>query len=501
MIEKIRKHWETNPLLLIMLTAAIFRLLAAIFSKGYAMSDDHFVIIHIAQRWLDGYNDWFDKDHPSGFSLVYPGLHYILFYLLKLIGIMDPQIKMTIVRLLHAAYSLLIVYYGYQITLRLSDQKTARQAGIFLALFWLLPFMSVRNLVEMVCIPPMMTGFYLGLSADDKKRPVYWLISGLLFGFAFAIRYQTILITGGIVLVLLGQQKWRPFLLYSAGVLTGMFMLQGLVDWIAWGFPFAAFLQYAGYNIDYRYEYITGPWYRYLLTILGVLIPPVSIYLFFGFLKSWKKYALLFWPVLVFLVFHSYFPNKQERFILPVLPFLVILGFAGWQIFLEKSDFLKRHPKILKGSWIWYWIINTILLLVLTFTYSKRSMVEPLTYLSAKPDLKALIIEYPADNMPWFPRFYLEPKVPVYRFSKDITVETFRTKVREAAGDFPNYIYFYGIEQLKDRVRQMEMIFGINLIFEKEISPSNIDWILHVLNPRHNKNHSGFIYRVSKTDE
>jgi hypothetical protein len=41
---------------------------------------------------------------------------------------------------------------------------------------------------------------------------VYWLISGVLFGFAFAIRYQTILITGGIALVLLGQQKWRPFL-------------------------------------------------------------------------------------------------------------------------------------------------------------------------------------------------------------------------------------------------------------------------------------------------
>ena len=177
MIDKIRKQWETNPLPLIMAAAIIFRLLAVIFSKGYAMSDDHFVIIRIAQRWLDGYNDWFNKDHPSGFSLVYPGLHYILFYFLKLISITDPQVKMFIVRFLHAAYSLLIVYYGYQITIKLGNQKTAKHVGLFLALYWLLPFMSVRNLVEVVCIPPMMIGFYLGLKSDEKNQLKLWSTS------------------------------------------------------------------------------------------------------------------------------------------------------------------------------------------------------------------------------------------------------------------------------------------------------------------------------------
>jgi len=39
-------------------------------------------------------------------------------------------------------------------------------------------------------------------------------------------------------------------------------------------------------------------------------------------------------------------------------------------------------------------------------------------------------------------------------------------------------------------------MFGINLILEKEIEPSNIDWILHVMNPRHNKNQTGYIYHL-----
>ena len=500
MIVKFRNQWKTNPLPVILIAALVFRLLAAIFSKGYAMSDDHFVIIRIAQRWLDGYHDWFDTGHPSGFSLVYPGLHFILFYLLKILGVTDPQIKMLIVRLLHALYSMLIVIFGYLITLKLRDLKTAKTVGIFLALFWLLPFMSVRNLVEMVCIPPMMAGFYLLLLAEEKNRPAYWWIGGFLFGFAFAIRFQTLLITGSLACIYLVEKKWRPFTYFSGGTALGLLLIQGLVDLIAWGYPFASFLQYTVYNIDYRYAYIIGPWYRYILTILGVLIPPISFYLLFGFFNTWKKYALLFWPVLIFLIFHSYFPNKQERFILPILPFMIILGLIGWNKFLENSSFWQKHTKLLKGTWIWFWSVNTALLLVLTFTYSKKTMVEPLTYLSAKPDLNALIIEYPGDNMPWFPRFYLKADIPVYRFSKDISAAEFKKKVNKSAGGFPHYFYFYGNEQLQERIQKMENMFSIHLELEKEIDPSNIDWLLHAMNPRNNKNQTGYIYRVVKTD-
>ena len=96
MLKSLREFWQENQILSIMLLAIVFRLLAAIFAKGYAMNDDHFVVIHVAQRWIDGFNDWFDKDHPSGFSLVYTGLHYILFYILKMAGITDPKKEICI---------------------------------------------------------------------------------------------------------------------------------------------------------------------------------------------------------------------------------------------------------------------------------------------------------------------------------------------------------------------------------------------------------------------
>jgi len=275
------------------------------------MSDDHFVVIHVAQRWVDGYDNWFNSDKASHFSLVYTGLHYLFFSVLKKIGITDPQLKMFLVRFIHAFYSLLIVIYGYLITLKLSDNKIAKRVGIFLALFWFMPFMSVRNLGEIVCIPPILIGYYILLLAEEKNKIKLWMMAGIIFGLAFAIRYQTLIIPGSIGLLFIFQKKWNSLIFFATGVLIGMFCLQGIVDWIAWGYPFASFYQYVLYNLDHRYDYVVGPWYRYILIILGVLIPPVSIFLLQGVGRMWKRLVILTFPLFIFFLVHSFLPNKQ----------------------------------------------------------------------------------------------------------------------------------------------------------------------------------------------
>lgn len=497
MIQRLKSTWETRPLIIILILAAIFRILAAIFSKGYAMSDDHFVVIHVAQRWLEGYDNWFNEGHPVGFSLVYPGLHYIFFYLLKYIGITDPQTKMMLVRLIHAFYSLLIVLFGYLITLKLDSLKTAKQVGLILAVFWILPFMSVRNLIEVVCIPPLIIGFYLIISAIDKQNYKYLLWAGISFGIAFAFRYQTLIFTGSVGLILLFQKEWKNFIHFSSGTILSLFLVQGLVDWIAWGYPFAGFHYYIIHNISHRFSYIIGPWYQYLLLILGMFIPPVSFFLLFGFVKTWKKYAILFWPTFLFLIFHSYFPNKQERFILPLLPFIIILGIVGWNRYLRESDFWANKKKWLRVSWIFFGIVNGILLLILTFTYPKKTRIEPLVYLSHKNDVTGIIIEYNKKNMPWFPRFYLAKKIPVLRFYPEKTVPEFKEELAMQKNNLPNYVFFYGNDALDERIKKLENLLEVKLIFERRINPGLIDEILFLLNPKHNLNLTSFIYKIS----
>src|SRR5437868_11007577 len=113
MKEAIKKYWDEKPLALIMALAVFFRLLASIFSKGFGWHDDHFLVIEAAQSWVDGtdYNRWLPingNTTPSGHSFFYPGLHFIIFSILKWIGMSEPQSKMYIVRFFHALLSLII---------------------------------------------------------------------------------------------------------------------------------------------------------------------------------------------------------------------------------------------------------------------------------------------------------------------------------------------------------------------------------------------------------
>ncbi|MBL7899477.1 MAG: hypothetical protein JNJ99_13140, partial [Crocinitomicaceae bacterium] len=44
----------------ILIAALVIRIIAAIFSQGYGMHDDHFLVIEASSSWVDGYdyNHW-----------------------------------------------------------------------------------------------------------------------------------------------------------------------------------------------------------------------------------------------------------------------------------------------------------------------------------------------------------------------------------------------------------------------------------------------------------
>ena len=175
MIRAIRRYWDENPLAVILILGIFFRLLAVIFARGWGMIDDHFLVIESAQSWVDGsdYNDWLPgsphNQGPTGHSFFYPGLHYLLFSFFRSVHLEDPQIKMLIVRFLNASWSLLTIYFGYKITERLSDEKSARLVGLLLALFWFMPWISVRNLVEVTCIPFLILSVWFIISRESQQ--------------------------------------------------------------------------------------------------------------------------------------------------------------------------------------------------------------------------------------------------------------------------------------------------------------------------------------------
>jgi hypothetical protein len=494
-MKSIRTLWVEQPLMIIMVAAIVSRMVAVIFARGYGMIDDHFLVLEWAQHWLDG--ETIPRSHPAGHSIVYPGLHYLLLLGFKRIGFHDPDFIMYVVRFLHAAFSLVTVYFGYKCLSGRTDKNIAALAGLLLAVLWIFPFMSVRNLIEMVCIPFLTVAVFYALKYEDSRTWISPLLAGIFCGLAFVFRYQVITFTAGMCLVFIWRKEIAGALLLTAGFLLSSFIIQGVTDWVAYGYPYASFISYFFYNKSNAYNYTTSPFYTYFFTIMGVLIPPTSLLLMYGFCRTWKRWAVVFWPTMLFLAFHSIFPNKQERFILPVLPFIVMLCITGWQEYAARSTFWNRHEKLHGGLWKWFWAINIILLIVASTTYSKRSRVEAMNVLHRQGDVQAILMESPDKSIPSPPLFYLGKKAPVYFLTRRISVDSLWKQIDRTCIK-PNYIIMVTDKNVRERKEILSGLFG-ELEYTALIMPSMIDRLLHWLNPRYNRNEQCTIFRVRKS--
>jgi hypothetical protein len=497
--------WEEKPLVLILVIAVLFRLIAAIFAKGWGMLDDHFLVIEPAQSWVDGedYNDWLPgsprNTGPTGHNFFYPGLHYLLFSLFRFIHLEDPQVKMFFVRIIHAGWSLLTVYLGYKIAKKAGNDKSARLTGLLLAILWFMPWLSVRNLIEIVCIPFLMLAIWQIINNPEKRNQfMVFLIAGLFLGMAFIIRIQTSFFSIGLGLAILIQGKWKELGGLILGSLIPPVIIHGTIDLFIWGRPFAEVIGYVTGNIIDATSYVNMPWYNYFLVIFGILLPPVSFFLFYGYFKNLRKHLIIFLPVAIFFIFHSCFPNKQERFILPIIPLIIILGTIGWNDLVSRSSFWKKRRRLLNGCWIFFWSVNIILLILVSVVYSKKARVETMTYLSKYQGIHCFLVADEGNSPELFPCFYLKQWPHIY----DELLPGENTDsliIRASKAPFfkqPRFILFSAEKDLSKQVIKARKSFPF-IVYETTIEPGFMDRFIRWLNPV-NKNRTVYIYRNTR---
>ena len=536
-MKAINKIIEIYPYTFVMLLALILRLIAAIFSQGYGMHDDHFLVIEASQSWVDGfdYNSWLPWNQidpkPEGHSFFYVGIHYLILSVFKFLGVNSPVIKMLIIRILHALFSLITVSLSYKITEKLSNRKTAFQVGMLMAALWFMPFFSVRNLVEIVSIPFLLAGIFLIVKLEydfkmknqSQRQYNVVLIAGLIMGIAFSVRYQTLLFIGGTGIVFMIQKKWREMLIFGIGAFISIGVLQSITDYFIWGYPFAEFIEYVRYNIDNRYSYLTGDWYMYILTLLGFFLFPLGLFLLFGYFRVWRKHLLIFLPSFIFLAFHSYFPNKQERFIFTIMPFVIILGIIGWNEWIEKSGVWQ---KISKYGMILFWISNVLLLGFGITAYSKKARIEAMKYMS-KYEVSDFLVECTGNGkIVQMPQFYMGQWANEYimKSTKNLNPEIYKITISEdtlkkiyineailalknvnvqqnskqynKSQDFQSidFVIFISEDNLQMRVDLMKTIFP-ELKFEYKAKHGLIDIVIQYLNPV-NKNQDILVYKT-----
>jgi hypothetical protein len=281
-----------------------------------------------------------------------------------------------------------------------------------------------------------------------------------------------------------------------AGFLLTTVVIQCGADIFAWGYPFASFEEYMRYNATHGYDYTTGPVYNYFLLVLGAFIPPMSFLLLYGFFKNWKKTLMILLPVIVFFISHSLFPKKQERFIFPVVPLILLLSIVGWEEFVKGSLFWSRHRIALKALWAWFWAINFILLIPFTMYYSKESRVEAMYTLYEKP-ISGIVMVGGKLGVPQPPMFYAGVyPIPIYYINDDTQLTPLKTELDNRTFH-PNYIIFFSREDIVQRVQNVESILKLKFTLMRQIEPSFLDDMFYRLNPRNNKNETTFVFKIN----
>jgi len=484
----------------ILLIAVVLRLLAAFFGQGYLFHDDHFFVAELAWNWKEGVPDWLSRGAPetSVLSLLYPGFHYLLFIVLEYFGLTEPNGVMLVVRLLHGIFSLLTVYYAYLLTRRLTgNEDLARITGFLFAIFWLFPLLSVHNVKEFVCIPFLLMGSYFISAAPLRFRDL--ALGALFFSLAVCLRIQTVWIPFGIGLGLLLQRSdLKNGVVFGILFLAGFFLTQGLFDSLYYGDPLHSTVAYLLYNTSSANisQYPTGPSYQYLGTVTAAVLGPPVLLFGWGYVRSFRlsrPALMLFIGSLLFFIYHSFYPGKQERFILPFLPFFLLLGTIGFHDYYQNSRrrWLRKLTRVLV---IWFMFINLAGLAVLTFSYSKRSRVEAMNYLREKGDVTNIIIESPG-RPPFLPLFYLQKDLKYFPLGASDDINQFRAHMNSSRLPQPNYLIMAGDRDLEKRLGRIRSIYP-GLQHEADIGPGLLDNIAYRLNPAHNVNEVWKIYRL-----
>ncbi|MBZ0263203.1 glycosyltransferase family 39 protein [bacterium] len=496
-IDSIRKYTRAHPLATLLIIAAFLRLLAVIFAKGFMASDDHFVVIRPAWDWLNGIPTWFSDDTPVARGVIYQYSIFVMMWVLKLFGITDPEVVMYVNRFLHAVFSLSIVWMVYRGLKFFADDRAAWYGGLLNSIYFLIPFFAVRNLVEVMAQPFLLGGLLLlEYEVRERKKAQYAFYAGILLGIAFMIRIQTAVCPAMVFVVLIVMRRWVHLLWFSAGGLL-MVLLQGTIDYLSFGMFLSSVLYSLGYQAEIVHSFVTNPWYTYILLLLGAFIPPFSFLIFPWIAKTAKRLPILFYSTLFFFAVHSFIPQKQERFILPIFPLLIFLLAAGWAY----SSW--RDKKWVRGLWKYVIVMNIILLPLGIFNYSQKARVAPLVSLAHSENVGE-VIAVTIENPIWLPHFYAQkPRSEFFYVFKQNDFDKLETKLKDM--DTTNSIeYTHAIifshknpEQYKQR---LEGMVG-SLELQKHIGPSLADWILHKLNPKFNHSKESWIYRVNRNRE
>ncbi len=508
----------------VLLAAAVVRLIAAIFSEGYIMSDDHFLAVEPVSSWVHGenYHNWYpnaynETDHAQPFSYAYYFLNFVILKFCALIGIANPFIQAFVLRLAHAILSLWGVYLFVKFAERLISSVTWRIYAIW---FWVfggvVTVFSVHQLVETACIPFVLLAYLYVLKYFERERMSAIIIAALAFSVSVGMRYQLVFFPLTLGLYLLWKRNWSGAVFFGIFFTIG-FALTQIDNLFFWHKPiYQHLLDYQSYNATHFSDYPSNV-FSYFALISYYIFPVITILFLLSLRRrlgaqqdvsqdSSKDVAqdalqdvsqdasqvvAIVVGTSVFIAFHLVFPNRQERFLLPAVPFVLLLMIrtiskrypcsASCETSFEESSngscntsFAESSNGSCATSFEESWLhkamsFSIYLSIIYTVSYSfyipKSKYLEASKALYERGDFQNVVIDnWKGEESVWLPMHYVGKFVHPLSMTSSKTIDQLKQQIthqpyydsKRLPAPAPNYLIIWGREEAYLRAKQYE---------------------------------------------
>lgn len=340
------------------------------FSYGYFHIDEYFQVVELARWKLGQVEAWaLPWEHTSRMR---PWLQPALYVAIaRLSRASDPFLLAFLFRVVTGLACVASLALFLRTTLPWFASERERRIFVRVAtLLGFLPFLFVRTSSETLSMAAFTAGLAIALEGSSPTGPpltarsARLLDAGVLLGLAFESRFQTAILTLGLVAWM--RFRARASVAQLACLASGFAAAIGfgaLVDRWGYGvftFPPWTYLQ-ANLVEGASLFYGSDPPLAYLVSLPANVFAPVVVALLVCAVVAWWRHPrhAITWTTLPFFVVHNLLAHKEERFLFPT----AILATAFVPMALSASPWLSARTGIAKLLAAW----STAMMLLLAF--------------------------------------------------------------------------------------------------------------------------------------
>ncbi|MCB0368428.1 MAG: hypothetical protein KDD45_03065 [Bdellovibrionales bacterium] len=305
------------------------------------------------------------------------------------IGITHPyeQYHFTIVFL--TLISILIYLFCFHLFRKYKNWLYEDDDKIFIGLmtfYFASSFALTRPMFEALGAPWLLLSCALFLKYQNTKSNISLILSTLAVSMGFILRQQTGIGALTIPILLLYSKDFKGLWIAS---ITGLvaFVISGIPDVFLRGKFHQSLIAVTTYNMEHGHEYGNSSvfYYPIMLFIMGFIPFYFSKKITASFIKNnlvKQKFSLIF--VILFVALHSYFPQKFERFLISIIPLILVLmtPFVG---------FLLRNFKTYKIRLTFLFLINFSVLFAASFQPSQGNIINLSLFIDKHPGINNVL--------------------------------------------------------------------------------------------------------------